>query len=250
MNPVGKRTRSAPLYTRLENAVDDQTRLVLVDAAKKYLVPWDAGHATNETKCFCLNACVKWDEKLEPEILPKVTNLLNRCDWKSLDFEVQKASLRLIKISGEQAVALGVNLIGKISLVAFELIRVPLQEDFSIPELEWHRDEGYLNRVAGAPFCYADSTTVFMLTKPTWSGGHIKIERNGVERGSKRSKNDTGKTEEIQYRFNEAVTFWNKNTRYSVTPIQTKNKTEDRIAFIMSLYGPEETRIFREHYCI
>ena len=250
MEPASKRTRTCPFYTRLQNAVDDRTRSILVKVAKKHLVPFDAGHATNDTKCFCLNACVKWGERLEPEVLPEVTNLLNRSNWKSLDPEVQKASLRLIKISGEQKAALGVSLKGKISLVAFELIRVPLDKDVSIPELEWHRDEGYLDRVTGAPFCYADSTTVFMLTKPTWSGGHIKIDRNGVESGHKRSKKEVSKIKEIQYRFNEAVTFWNKNSRHSVTPIQSVNKTDDRIAFIVSLYGSQETRTFREYHSI
>ena len=159
-----------------------------------------------------------------------------------------KSTLKGIEILGKQAEELGANIRGEKRLVTFELMRLPTSEGGKFPEVEWHRDVGFLHTLDEQPFCYSDYTTVIMLTQPNWKGGHLCIEKNGVSNGDRPPKKGTSTTERIQYLYNEAVTFHNRDARHSVTPIESKKGGEDRIIFIASLFNKTRTNAFcNEH---
>jgi len=116
-----------PLYLRTNNALDKKVLSILVNEAKR-LTYSSSDHATAESKCFCFNACVKWNNEMEPEIIHQSSLLSNS---RNLSLEVQNASLELIKHAGKQTDK--ISKIGKTSWIAFELIRIPLDKKIVIP---------------------------------------------------------------------------------------------------------------------
>lgn len=238
-------TQTKPLFTRLQNAVNKNGISTLVNHAKNRSMDKNVEHGNPESKCFCFNACVKWDQHLEPEIIPSsIQNLLATSDWNSLSDSIKSSCLNLIKLVGEQVKILGKNLENNTCWIAFELIRLPLQKGTVVPTLQWHRDPGYFNDLSEETSFYADYTTIFMLSNPnSWNGGFLEIQKNGIEKGDRKG---TGLTEQIRYLFNEAVTFYNKDSRHRVTRIESHNEAEDRIIFTCSIYGDKETEAYFE----
>lgn len=239
-----------PLYNRLENALRKEDIELLVEKAKMHRITTEAENEMANSRCFCINAIARWDKNLKVELLPKTFSLLSHDEWDTLAVSVQSAALKAIEILGKQAQDLGAIVAGKESLVNFELIRLPLSAGKLIPDVEWHRDVGFFESIEERPFCYADYTTVIMLTNPTWSGGHLEIQRNGEKSHDKPPKKGSSTTESIQYLFNEAATFYNIDARHRVTPIQSEKGSEDRIVFIASIYSETETNYFRRHHKI
>lgn len=236
-------TRSQPFYTRVRDVLDLSKIEALVEEAKKKSIAPSAGHSMDQSKCFCMNACVKWDRNRIPQFLEgTIKSLLSKSEWDSVSKVVQKISLDLIKIAGEQAECLDMALAEKTTWVCFELIRVPTHKN--VPALVWHRDPGYLDADNSAYACFADYTTVFMLTNPDrWNGGVLELQKNGADRDEEPPLKGDEKTQ-IKYCFNEAVTFYNKDSRHRVTEIQPKKNPEDRILFIASIYGEAETEMY------
>jgi hypothetical protein len=235
-------TQSQPLYTRARDILDMSQIDSLVEEATKKSIARSVAHGRDESKCFCFNACVKWSKAMEPQILEgTIHSLISNAEWDSVSELAQKISLDLIKIAGQQAEFLDAAIAEQTTWVCFELIRVPTHE--KVPGLVWHRDPGYLHSFDQNYSCYADYTTVFMLTDPDgWKGGFLELQKNGVDRDEKPPLKRCDVTK-IKYCFNEAVTFYNKDSRHRVTEIHPKNNS-DRIVFIASLYGEEETKLY------
>ena len=85
-----------------------------------------------------------------------------------------------------------------------------------------------------------------MLTDPeSWTGGVLKLQKNGLSRGD-REPYKKSHIEEIKYRHNEAVTFYNKDSRHKVTEIKSQTNSEDRIIFTCSIYGESETNEYKK----
>lgn len=235
--PSVKRPRIQPYFNRLDNAVSQATRKTLLEEAGLYEVENVKEHGTFESKCFFFSACVKWDRHLKPQLLkqPGVRNIPPCAEWNTIDRKVQQAALKMIETAGKQTAKLGFELVDKVRWVAFELIRTPLQGNVTIQELEWHCDPGYISKIEEPEGIFSDTTTIFMLTHPTWIGGHLLYKRDGV-------------TDEIDYQFNEAVTFNNKGAEHLVTKIQSTPNCEDRIVFTCSIYDEEDTQAFMQHH--
>lgn len=243
-------TRSKPLFTRAQHVLDQTDIFILVNEAKKKAIGKSVQHGADNSKCFCFNASVKWDKEQKPEIL-QIESLISKSSWDALSNLVQEAALNLIRITGEQATVLGASLADKTTWIAFELIRVRLKGGTDVPELPWHRDPGYLDIADTNPSHYAEYTTVFMLTDPNseqgWNGGILELQKNGIEREESPPVNKSV-TEAIQYCYNEAVTFYNRDSRHRVTQITAQKNSEDRIVFIASIYGEKETKDYLDHH--
>ncbi len=243
-------SRSNPLFLLRENALNNEELSIMVEQAKNNAIPKNAGHGMAESKCFCLNAIVKWGRNLQPEIDSnvKIQDLLPRSKanpWESLSESVQRTVLKMLGILGQQSQKMGANLIDKTSWVVFELIRVPLHKGVKVPELEWHRDGGYINNFDNPCSCYADYSTIFMLSEGNegWKGGDLVLQRNGIERKDQPPTHGDQSTL-IQYHHNEAVTFYNKDSRHCVTQIDPKTDM-NRIIFACCIYGQKETKDYR-----
>jgi hypothetical protein len=248
MRPNKRLCRSVslnPLYFHLQNVLDEATISILTNEAKTL----SYNHPMEETKCFCFNACVKWDKTLKPQFIHQ-SSLLSDFEWNLLTSEVQNISLELIKYSGQQTNKISEKLTDKISWIAFELIRIPLDKKVTVPMLQWHKDPGYFDNLSNEKPYYADTTTIFMLTNPdSWKGGVLELQVNGIDRGDMPpiEKRDI---EKIKYFHNSAVTFYNKDSRHRVTKIESQDGSQDRIIFTCSIYGENETKEYCKYYGI
>jgi len=220
---------------RLKNVFTSDELLLLTSDAEKHVAKGDAKHGDDSSKRFCFNACLEQGGGLN-----RVEKLFGELQWDQVDAQVKSVVIKAIQI----AVAENRNTIisdvrissNDVIFVCFELIYIPLQSGTIIPGLEWHTDDGY-NSKTGESFCYADTTTVFMLTDPnTWKGGNLQIRDGGNSGGN-------GTNQTYKYAHNEAVTFINKNTQHRVTRIIPFCDSA-RIALIVSVYGPDETSQF------
>lgn len=221
---------------------------ILTNDAKKHKSDQElAYHGDDSSKRFCFNAIFKEDNDNQKSIT-NCQSLFSSITWDSLDNDVKKVVIKGITkaVSYHQSL-----MIGRESqesqenqesqrFVCFELIYIPFKGPGKkiIPGLPWHSDEGYDRN--DEPFCYADTTTVFMLTDPSnWSGANLQLRDLRDIKDTKNSKFVTHK-----YSYNNAVTFINKGTEHRVTQLRPLNRDGARIVLIVSVYGSDETKTY------
>lgn len=234
-----------PLFNRLPNALSHESIAILVNEAKRSSMNVnESEHGMLESKCFCFNACIELNNENDISIV-NIHSLLPNYQWNSLDNSVQNTCLQLINICRHQINKLRGNLKDRIIWVAFELIRIPLNHRQQVPALQWHRDPGYYDKLdEDEELCYSDYTTIFMLTDPSsWKGGELQLQVNSIEE----YKQNIQKITQIKYEYNEAITFYNKDSIHRVTRINSSHDSDDRIIFTCSFYGPEETKKYLEY---
>lgn len=236
-----------PLFYQIPNALNSRVISVLTNEANRNNMNSNTEHGLSESKCFCFNAAISFGEDLEPEII-QVNSLIQGLSWESLSESVRNASVALIKIAIQEMTKLNGDYSNRVSWIAFELIRIPLKgRNIKVPALQWHRDPGYFDDLMDETSYYADYTSIFMLTdSDSWKGGHLEIQKNGANRHEKPPVSKTsGNTDRIKYRYNDVVTFYNKDSRHRVTQIESNSNSQDRIIFTCSIYGKHET----DAYC-
>ena len=232
--------------TRLDNVFSSEELETLITDARKHEISEEPKHGDDSSKRFCFNALVSCS-KSNHITLKDVEKLFGGPTWEELDIQVRQTVIKGIRIAINQSqkeVKQVSHLVharpshNKIShfitdtdqnLVCFELIHIPFQGIKSIPGLIWHSDEGYHIKTQ-EPFCYADSTSVFMLSDPiAWRGGNIQLRKDKKMLGT------------YKYEHNGAITFINKGTEHRVTRIRPYSQDSARIVLIVSVYSQEET---------
>jgi hypothetical protein len=224
---VKKPKRSNNSYVkRLANVFTSEELKILIEDARKHVIVGEAKHGDYSSKRFCFNALASYSG-LGQSALTRVDKLFVGPTWTELDHQVRETVMKGIRLA-----------IGESNLeirelfdlfVCFELIYIPFEGKKSIPGLIWHSDEGYHTKTE-EPFCYANSTTVFMLSDPeSWQGGNLQLRKEQNLLGT------------FKYKHNGAITFINKGTEHRVTRIRPHKEDAARIVLIVSVYGQEET---------
>lgn len=225
---------------KVERNIFTQNELdILTNDAKQHRPVKAVYHGDDSSKRFCFNAIFNQNK----ESITNCHSLFNSLKWDSLDEDLRKVVVKGITkaVSYHQSMMTGQEN-QKVRLVCFELIHVPFdmsQKVKIIPGLPWHSDEGYDRN--NEPFCYADTTTVFMLTDPSnWLGANLQF-RDIKDQKDTKNINDfiTHK-----YAYNNAVTFINKGTEHRVTRLRPINIDSSRIVLIISVYGSDETKTY------
>jgi hypothetical protein len=221
---VKKPRRSNNSYVKqLANVFTSEELKILIADARKHVIVGEAKHGDDSSKRFCFNALASYSG-LGQSALTHVDKLFVGPTWTELDHQVRETVMKGIRLAIRES-----NLGIRELFVCFELIYIPFEGKKSIPGLIWHSDEGYHTKTE-EPFCYANSTTVFMLSDPeSWQGGNLQLRKEQNFLGT------------FKYEHNGAITFINKGTEHRVTRIRPRKQDAARIVLIVSVYGQEET---------